>query len=139
MSELKTKCNDSNVIDFINTIEHEVRKKDALEILNMMQQITGESPKMWGTSIIGFGILNYKYKSGREGVWFKCGFSPRKSKISMYLMGCDISKAQNLLDKLGKHKTGKGCLYINRLTDINQEVLKKLIKESFHHHPGFDH
>ena len=138
MSELKTKCNDSNVIDFINSVEHEGRKQDALEILNMMQQITGESPKMWGTSIIGFGTLHYKYKSGREGDWFKCGFSPRKSKISMYLMGCDISKAQNLLNKLGKHKTGKGCLYINKLTDINQDVLKELIKESFDNHPGFE-
>jgi len=137
MSELKTKCNDSNVIDFINSVEHEGRKKDALEILNMMQQITGESPKMWGTSIIGFGTLHYKSKSGREGDWFKCGFSPRKSKISMYLMGPAISKAQNLLDRLGKHKTGKGCLYINKLTDINQEVLKELIKESFDNHPGF--
>ena len=137
MSELKTKCNNSSVIDFINSVEHEVKKKDTLDILNMMQEITGESPNMWGDSIIGFGSLHYKYASGREGVWFKCGFSPRKSKISMYLMGCDISKAQNLLDKLGKHKTGKGCLYINRLTDINQEVLKKIIKESFDNHPGF--
>ena len=137
MSELKTKCNDSNVIDFINSVEHEGRKKDALEILNMMQQITGESPKMWGTSIIGFSRLKYKYKSGREGVWFKCGFSPRKSNISMYLMGCDISKVQSLLDKLGKHKTGKGCLYINKLSDINLEVLKRIIKESFDNHPGF--
>ena len=138
MSELKTKCNDSSVMSFVNSVEHKERKKDALEILNMMQKITGESPKMWGASIIGFGTLNYKYKSGREGVWFKCGFSPRKSNISMYLMGCDISKAQNLLDKLGKHKTGKGCLYINKLIDINQEVLKKIIKESFDNHPGFE-
>ena len=97
MSELKTKKNKSNVIDFINSIDHEGKRKDALEIMKMMTDVTGEQPKMWGTSIIGYGDLHYKYASGREGDWFKCGFSPRKAKISMYLMGCDISKAQNLL------------------------------------------
>ena len=97
----------------------------------MMRKITGEQPKMWGSSIIGFGDLHYKYASGREGDWFKCGFSPRKANISMYLMQCDISRAQDLLDQLGKHKTGKGCLYINKLADINKEILKIIIKESY--------
>ena len=139
MSELKTKCNNSSVIDFINSIEHKGKKKDAFEILKIMQKVTKESPRMWGTSIIGFGSLHYKYASGRKGDWFKCGFSPRKSMFSLYLMGCDISKAKNILNRLGKHKTGKGCLYINKLADINEEVLKELIKESFENHPGFNH
>ena len=131
MAELKTKKNKSSVINFINSIDHEGKRKDAMEILEMMRKITGEQPKMWGSSIIGFGDLHYKYASGREGDWFKCGFSPRKANISMYLMQCDISRAQDLLDQLGKHKTGKGCLYINKLADINKEILKIIIKESY--------
>ena len=131
MSELKTKKNKSSVIDYINSIEHDGKRKDALEILNMIKKNTRENPRMWGTSIIGFGDLHYKYASGREGDWFKCGCSPRKAKISMYLMGCNISKSQSILDRLGKHKTGVGCLYINRLADVDKEVLEKLIKESY--------
>ena len=131
MAELKTKKNKSSVMNFINSIDHEGKRNDAMEILEMMRKITGEQPKMWGSSIIGFGDLHYKYASGREGDWFKCGFSPRKANISMYLMQCDISRAQDLLDQLGKHKTGKGCLYINKLADINKEILKIIIKESY--------
>ena len=131
MAELKTKKNKSSVMNFISSIDHEGKRKDAMEILEMMRKITGEQPKMWGSSIIGFGDLHYKYASGREGDWFKCGFSPRKANISMYLMQCDISRAQDLLDQLGKHKTGKGCLYINKLADINKEILKIIIKESY--------
>ena len=131
MAELKTKKNKSSVMNFINSIDHEGKRKDAMEILEMMRKITGEQPKMWGSSIIGFGDLHYKYASGREGDWFKCGFSPRKANISMYLMQCDISRAKDLLDQLGKHKTGKGCLYINKLADINKEILKIIIKESY--------
>ena len=131
MTELKTKKNKSSVMNFINSIDHEGKRKDAMEILEMMRKITGEQPKMWGSSIIGFGDLHYKYASGREGDWFKCGFSLRKANISMYLMQCDISRAQDLLDQLGKHKTGKGCLYINKLADINKEILKIIIKESY--------
>jgi len=96
-----------------------------------MKAITGEEPKMWGASIIGFGDLHYKYASGREGDTFKCGFSPRKTKISLYLMGCDINQANEILSRLGKHKTGKGCLYINKLDDVNREVLRELIKVSY--------
>ena len=92
----------------------------------MMKTITKEEPRMWGTSIIGFGDMHYKYASGREGDWFKVGFSPRKAKISFYIMGCDVSKSDKL-DKLGKHKTGKGCLYVNKLADIDVEVLKEMI------------
>lgn len=131
MAELKTKKNNKSVEDFIKTIDHEGKRKDAFAILELMKQVSGEQSKMWGESIIGFGDLHYKYASGREGDWFKIGFSPRRAKISMYLMGCDISKGQEILDRLGKHKTGKGCLYINKLADIDTTVLKELIKESW--------
>ncbi len=131
MAENKTKKTKESVEDYINLVEHEGKRKDAFEILEMMKSITKEEPKLWGTSIVGFGDLHYKYASGREGDWFKVGFSPRKANISLYLMGCDISKAQNLLNKLGKHKTGKGCLYINKLADIDKSTLKDLIKEGY--------
>ncbi|MCO6501302.1 MAG: DUF1801 domain-containing protein [Vicingus serpentipes] len=131
MAENKTQKTQLNVEDFINAVEHEGKRKDAFEILEMMKTITKEKPRMWGTSIIGFGDVHYKYASGREGDWFKVGFSPRKANISLYLMGCDISKAGEMLKKLGKHKTGKGCLYINKLADIDTGVLKDLIKEGY--------
>jgi len=131
MAEIKTKKNESSVVDFLNAIDHDGKKKDAFEILEIMKEVTGENPKMWGPSIIGFGDLHYKYASGREGDWFKCGFSPRKAKISMYLMQCDISRGKEMLDRLGKHKTGKGCLYFNKLADVDTEVLKEMIKESY--------
>ena len=131
MAENKTQKNQLNVEDFINTVEHEGKRKDAFEILEMMKTITKEQPRMWGTSIVGFGDVHYKYASGREGDWFKVGFSPRKANISLYLMGCDISKANKMLEKLGKHKTGKGCLYVNKLTDIDKAVLGEMIKEGY--------
>ena len=131
MAELKTKQNNSSVDDFINAVESEQKRNDAFEILEMMKHITKEKPKMWGSSIIGFGDVRYKYASGREGDWFKVGFSPRKANVSLYLMGCDISKADSILGRLGKYKTGKGCLYINKLADIDKEVLKELIKEGY--------
>lgn len=131
MTTLKTKKNETNVEDFINAVEHEAKRKDAIEILAMMKKISGEAPKMWGTSIIGFGDLHYKYASGREGEWFKIGFSPRKANLSLYISGCDVSMHEHQLTKLGKHKTGKGCLYINKLDDVNKEVLKEMIEEGF--------
>jgi len=131
MAELKTKKNDESVDDYINAVESEQKRNDAFEILEMMKQITKEKSKMWGSSIIGFGDVRYKYASGREGDWFKVGFSPRKANISLYLMGCDISKADSILGRLGKYKTGKGCLYINKLADIDKEVLKELVKEGY--------
>lgn len=131
MAELKTKKTEASVEDFINTIDHEGKRKDAFEILKIMKEITGEKPKMWGPSIIGFGDIRYKYASGREGDWFRVGFSPRKTNISMYISGCDVSMHQDRLSKLGKHKTGKGCLYINKLEDINIKVLEKMIKDGY--------
>ncbi len=131
MAENKTQKTALSVIDFINSVDHEGKRKDAFEILEMMKNVTGEEPKMWGTSIIGFGDVHYKYASGREGDWFKVGFSPRKAKISLYLMGCDISKADTILERLGKHKVGKGCLYVNKLADIDVRVLEEMVKEGY--------
>ena len=131
MAENKTQKTNLSVEDFINSVDHEGKRKDAFEILDMMKTITGEKPRMWGPSIIGFGDVHYKYASGKEGDWFKIGFSPRKAKISLYLMGCDISKGQEMLGRLGKHKIGKGCLYVNKLADIDINVLKEMIKEGY--------
>lgn len=131
MAEIKTKKNKLSVEDFINSVDHEGKRKDAFEILEMMKTITKEEPRMWGTSIIGFGDLRYKYASGREGDWFKVGFSPRKANLSLYISGCDVSMHEKMLEKLGKHKTGKGCLYINKLADVDMEVLKEMTKYGF--------
>lgn len=127
MAELKTKENDGDVEAFLNSVENERKRKESFEILGMMKRLSGETPRMWGPSIIGFGNYHYKYASGREGDWFKVGFSPRKQNFSLYLMS-GIHKYPQLLSKLGKHKTGKGCLYINKLDDVDLEVLQALIK-----------
>jgi hypothetical protein len=129
MAELKTKLNDASVTDFLNNIENEEKRADSFEILKLMQQVTRQEPKMWGTSIIGFGNTHYKYKSGREGDWFITGFSPRKQNLTLYVMG-SFKPHVDLLKKLGKHKTGSGCLYINKLKDVNMKVLKELIKQA---------
>ncbi len=129
MAELKTKVNDANVIEFLNSIENEKRKADSFKVLELMKSITKEEPEMWGDSIVGFGRYKYKYASGREGEWFLCGFSPRKQSLTLYIMS-GFSKFENILSKLGKHKTGKGCLYINKLEDVDKKVLKELISSS---------
>jgi len=129
MAELKTKENSKNVTAFLNGIENETRKEDAFKLLELIQDITGEMPRMWGTSIIGFGSYHYKYPSGREGDWFISGFSPRKQSLALYLC-FDLNKYTRFLEKLGKHKTGKGCLHIKALEDIDMNVLKDLILEA---------
>src|SRR3990172_7571192 len=129
MAELKTKVNDASVEDFLNTVEDVQKREDCFEILKMMKQVTKEKPKMWGTSIIGFGSYHYKGASGREGDWMLTGFSPRKQKLTLYLMGgFDLHK--DLLKKLGKYKTSVGCLYIKKLDDVDKKVLKALVTES---------
>jgi Domain of unknown function (DU1801) len=130
MAELKTKKNNASVTDFLDSVRDEQKRRDSFEILNLMKEISGEEPKMWGSSIIGFGQYHYKYQSGREGDWMKTGFSPRKQNLTIYAM-CDVNKYSTLLAKLGKHKTGKGCLYINKLDDVNPDVLKELVTETF--------
>lgn len=129
MAELKTKKTKASVEKYLNSVKNENKRQDSYTILKLMKQITKAEPKMWGTSIIGFGSYHYKYASGREGDWFVTGFSPRKQNLTLYIMA-GISKYPELLKKLGKHKTGKGCLYINKLEDIDIRVLKELIRES---------
>lgn len=130
MSDLKTKPTKKSPKVFIGKITHETRKNDALVLLDLFSRITKEEPIMWGDSIIGFGIFHYKYSSGREGDWPIVGFSPRKNSLSIYLMS-GLKEELELLEKLGKHKIGVGCLYINRLSDIDLKVLSKLIKKSY--------
>ena len=129
MAELKTKLNDKSVIKFIKSVPDGKKRKDSLAILNMMKKITKEEPKMWGDSIIGFGTYHYKYASGREGDWFLTGFSPRKQNFSLYIMS-GFKEYGKLLNKLGKHKTSKACLYIKSLDDIDTKILKEIITKS---------
>ena len=127
LAVIKTKENDSSVEDFINSLKDEAKQKDSLAILKLMQKATKEKPKMWGSSMIGFGIKRYKSPAtGREVDWFKIGFSPRKANFSLHLV-LDIKKYAAELKKLGKHKTGVGCLYINKLDDVDVKVLERLI------------
>lgn len=130
MAELKTKQTDDSVTAFINSVSDEQKRKDSFEIIEIMKQATGLQPKMWGTSIIGFGSYHYKYESGHEGDMCLIGFSPRKQNIAIYGMGGE-ERNKNLLSALGKHKTGKGCLYINKLSDVNSDILKNIFKASF--------
>jgi hypothetical protein len=128
MAELKTKKNDASVSDFINAFaDSEQKRKDSFELLKLMQDFTGFEPKMWGTSIIGFGYYHYKSeRSSQEGDWPLVGFSPRKAAISLYVY-IGTPEHEHLLEDLGKFKMGKACIYIKKLSDINQDALKKLM------------
>ena len=128
-AELKTKVNDASVTKFLSSVDDEQKRKDCFEIMKMMNQVTKAEPKMWGTSIVGFGSYHYKGASGREGDWMLTGFSPRKQNLTLYLMhGFDTQK--DLLKKLGKYKTSMGCLYIKKLDDVDKKVLKELVAGS---------
>jgi len=131
MAELKTKQTDANVTEFINQFaDSEQKRRDSFDLLKLMQEFTGYEPKMWGASIIGFGSYHYKSeKSSQEGDWPLIGFSPRKAAISLYVY-TGAKEHEYLLKNLGKYKIGKACIYIKKLSDINQDVLKKLIKET---------
>ena len=129
MAELKTKPTDESVRDFINKIPDEERRADCFAVAKIMEEVTGEKPKMWGPSIVGFGSYHFKYDSGREGDWLVTGFSPRKKDLTLYLM-MGFEKHAELMKKLGKHSTGKSCLYIKRLADVDVPTLKTLIKVS---------
>lgn len=128
----KTQKNDASVIKFIDSIEEPKQKEEALELLDLYAKISGYTATMWGGSIIGFGTYHYKYASGQEGDWMRGGFSPRKGKHSLYLMG-GFDPHLNLLQSLGKYKTGKSCLYIRKLSDVDRGVLEQLILASFEH------
>ena len=127
--ELKTIVNDASVEGFLNSVTDEQKRQDCFEILGMMEQVTKEAPKMWGSSIVGFGSYHYKGASGREGDWMLTGFSPRKANLTLYILG-GFESSQDLLNKLGKHKTSVGCLYIKKLEDVDKEVLKELVAKS---------
>src|SRR5687768_14011181 len=128
--EIKTKPTSSDVTSFIDAITDEQKRKDSYMILKLMEKAMKEKPKMWGSSMIGFGHVRYKSPAtGREVDWFKIGFSPRKANLSLHL-GLDIQQHADALKKLGKHKTGVGCLYINKLEDVDIKVLEKMITEA---------
>jgi hypothetical protein len=129
MAEPKTKPTKASVKEFLNKIPDKERRDDCSAVAKIMEEITGDKPKMWGPSIVGFGTWHYKYASGREGDWPVTGFSPRKRDLTLYLM-MGFNKHTELMQKLGKHSTGKSCLYIKRLSDIHLPTLKKLIKKS---------
>jgi hypothetical protein len=129
---MKTVKNEQNVEAFLQSVENETRRMDGFEVLQMMQEVTGKEPKMWGDTIVGFGQYHFKYESGREGDMPLIAFSPRKQSMTVYIMP-GFDNYDTLLGKLGKHKTGKDCLYINKLADVDKDVLRTLIKESYDH------
>lgn len=130
MYELKTKVNNANVLDFIMRVENQKRREDSIKLLDIFNEVLGEEAKMWGDSIVGYGTYHYKYASGQEGDWMRTGFSPRKNALTLYVV-LGLPENDPLLSQLGKYKTGKGCLYINKLEDVNMDVLKKIIKSSY--------
>jgi hypothetical protein len=129
MAELKTKENDASVQAYIDAIGDDARRADCEAVMALMSEVTGEEPAMWGDSIVGFGSYHYRYESGREGDWMLTGFSSRKQNLTLYIMS-GFSRFDELMDRLGKFKTGKSCLYLKRLEDIDREVLRELITES---------
>jgi hypothetical protein len=129
MAEVKTKETTASVAEFLKGISDAQRREDCRAVSEIMRDVTGEEPKMWGSSIVGFGRYHYKYESGREGDWMITGFSPRKSDLTLYLMG-GFESSPELMKKLGKYKTGKACLYIKKLADVDVDVLRKLVTKS---------
>jgi hypothetical protein len=132
MAELKTRPSDGSVERFLSTIGDKSRRGDCRALAELMQQITKAPPRMWGSSIVGFGSYHYKYASGREGDWFLTGFSPRKQNLTLYIMG-GFEGYPELMKALGKYTTAKSCLYVKSLEDIHLPTLKKLIRESVRH------
>lgn len=129
MAELKTKKNNASVNEFLDSVSDPLQRQDSYTILKMMEEITGEQPVMWGDSLVGFGNIRYQYSTGRGGDWMLTGFSPRKQNLTLYLMS-GFDQVEDLLSRLGKYKTGKGCLYIKRLSEVDLNVLQELIAQS---------
>lgn len=132
MAEPKTQPTDESVEDFLNAIPDEQKRADAFAVLKLMKQVTRAEPQMWGSSIVGFGRYRLKYASGREGDWPLAAFSPRKQNLTLYIMA-GFEGYADLLKKLGKFKTGKACLYVNKLADVDLPTLKELVKQSVKH------
>lgn len=132
MAELKTQQTDASVEDFLNSIHDEKKRQDSFTILELMREVTQTEPKLWGASLVGFGRYHYRYASGHAGDSFLTGFSPRKQNLTLYIMA-GFDQYAELLAKLGKYKTGKACLYIKKIEDVDLEVLKELIERSVEH------
>lgn len=131
MAKIKTRVSDASVHDFINSLENDQKRQDAFKLLELFTRVTAEEPKMWGSSIIGFGQYHYKSeRSSQEDDWMLTGFSPRKQAISLYILH-GTEDESSILDKLGKHKAGKGCLYINKLSDVDMTVLEALMRRNY--------
>ena len=130
MAELKTQKNDDSVDEFLSSIQDDRKREDSRSLVALMERVTGQSPRMWGSSIVGFGDRHYRYASGREGDWFRVGFSPRKQSLTLYVMEY-VSDNDPLLDRLGAYTTGKACIYIRRLDDIDLGVLERLVERSY--------
>lgn len=133
MAQNKTIPNQASVTAFLDAVEEDSKRDDAYALLRLMEKITGHPPVMWGNSIVGFGSYHYKYNSGREGDMLLTGFSPRKQNFALYIMA-GFDRYPELMKKLGKHKTGKSCLYIKRLKDVDPDVLAQLISASYEHY-----
>ncbi len=129
MAENKTRPTGASVEAFLNAVPNERRRTDSFEVLEMMREVSGEEPQMWGDSIVGFGEYHYKYASGREGDMPRIGFSPRKQSLTLYL-SFDYAGFEELMARLGKAKTSKACLYINKLEDVDREVLREMVRRS---------
>ncbi len=132
MAENKTQVTNADVLEFINNVPDERKRQDSLAVLELMREVTGEEAKMWGSSIVGFGSYHYKYASGREGDAPLTGFSPRKQALTLYITA-GFGQYDDLMAKLGKHTTGSSCLYVKRLSDIDQGVLRELVAKSVDH------
>ena len=132
MTELKTQRNHGDVMEYLDSVENQRRREDSLVLLDVMGEITGEPAEMWGGSIVGFGSYHYVYESRREGDWFLTGFAPRKQSLTLYIMP-GFEHYDDLLARLGKHKIGRSCLYINKLADVDMDVLRELVAESVAH------
>ena len=129
MSALKTQPTKASVSDFVNHITPDWKRKDCQTLLKIMEDVTGEQPVMWGDSVVGFGQYHYKYKTGREGDWYRTGFSSRKANLTIYCPG-GFADSKDLLAKLGKHTTSAGCVYVKKLSDIDLDVLKQVVINS---------
>ncbi len=129
MAALKTQKNDASVHDFLNAVPDETKRQDSFAIVELMRQVTGFEPAMWGDSIVGFGSYRYKYASGREGEWPLVGFSPRKQNLTLYIMS-GFTRYDSLVENLGKYKNGKSCLYIKKLEDVDRDLLEELVRQS---------
>ncbi|HSG16589.1 MAG TPA: DUF1801 domain-containing protein [Anaerolineae bacterium] len=132
MAELKTKPNDQDVEAFLNSVEDEGKRQACFTVKEIMEDVTEAEARMWGDSIVGFGTYRYKYASGREGEWMLTGFSPRKRNLTLYIMS-GFDEYDLLLDKLGKYSTGKSCLYIKKIEDVDLDVLRELVDQSVKH------